>query len=120
VVSFPQVYLPKPGMHLFSPRTCYMLSLSNSSWFPSIHMLPICIQKLSSYLHSVYQNDWSGLKVDYIHQCGELNYKYRVILSLEAPNYWRNALKCAWMWKETIFNIYYEHALFCIVPGMCI
>jgi hypothetical protein len=22
---------------------------------------------------------------------------YRMILSLEAPNYWRNAFKCAWM-----------------------
>ena len=22
-----------------------------------------------------YQNDWSGFKVDYIHKCGEQNYK---------------------------------------------
>jgi hypothetical protein len=46
--------------------------------------------------------------------------KYRVILSLETPNYWRNAFKCAWMWKETIFNIDYGQVLFSIVPDMCI
>ena len=53
---------------------------------------------------------------------------YRVILSLEAPNkfgkkfsrIWRNAFKCAWMWKETSFSIDYEQVLFCIFPGMCI
>jgi len=33
---------------------------------------------------------------------------------------WRNAFKCAWMWKETSFNFDYEQALFCIVPSMCI
>ena len=33
---------------------------------------------------------------------------------------WRNAFKCAWMWKETSFSIDYENALFCIVPGRCI
>jgi len=27
----------------------------------------------------------------------------------------RNAFKCAWMWKETSFNIDYEQVLFCIV-----
>jgi len=25
----------------------------------------------------VYQNDWSGLEVDYIHKYGEETYKYR-------------------------------------------
>ena len=62
---------------------------------------------------------------------------YRLILSLEAPNakrlkpststplerysrIWRNAFKCAWMWKETSFSIDYEQVLFCVVPGMCI
>ena len=33
---------------------------------------------------------------------------------------WRNAFKCAWMWKETSFSIDCEQVLFCIVPGMCI
>jgi len=33
---------------------------------------------------------------------------------------WRNAFKCAWMWKETGFSIDYEQVLFCIVPVMCI
>jgi len=33
---------------------------------------------------------------------------------------WRNAFKCAWMWKETSFSVDYERVLFCIVPGMCI
>ena len=33
---------------------------------------------------------------------------------------WRNAFKCAWMWKEISFSIDYEQDLFCIVPGMCI
>jgi len=33
---------------------------------------------------------------------------------------WRNAFKCAWMWKETSFSIDYEQVLFCIVPSMCI
>ena len=33
---------------------------------------------------------------------------------------WRNAFKCAWMSKETIFSIDYEQVLFCIFPGMCI
>ena len=33
---------------------------------------------------------------------------------------WRNAFKCAWMWKETSFSIDYEQVLFCIEPGMCI
>jgi len=33
---------------------------------------------------------------------------------------WRNAFKCAWMWKETTFSIDYEQVLFCIVPVMCI
>ena len=27
------------------------------------------------YLYRVYQNDWSGLEVDYIHKYGEQNYK---------------------------------------------
>jgi hypothetical protein len=45
---------------------------------------------------------------------------YRVILLLEAPDYLRNAFKCAWMCKETIFSISYEQVLVCIVPGMCI
>jgi len=31
---------------------------------------------------------------------------------------WRNAFKCAWMWKETSFSIDYEQVLFRIVPGM--
>jgi hypothetical protein len=44
----------------------------------------------------------------------------RMIISLETPNYWRNAFKCACMWKETIFSIDYEQVLFCIVPGRCI
>jgi len=33
---------------------------------------------------------------------------------------WRNAFKCAWMWKETSFSIDCDQVLFCIVPGMCI
>ena len=33
---------------------------------------------------------------------------------------WRNAFKCAWMWKQTSFSIDYEQVLFCIVPGMYI
>ena len=33
---------------------------------------------------------------------------------------WRNAFKCAWMWKETSFSIDCEQVLFCILPGMCI
>ena len=33
---------------------------------------------------------------------------------------WRNAFKCAWMWKETSFSIDYEQVLFSIVPGICI
>jgi len=33
---------------------------------------------------------------------------------------WRNAFKCAWMWKETSFSVDYEQVLFCIVPGKCI
>ena len=33
---------------------------------------------------------------------------------------WRNAFKCAWMWKEISLSIDYEQVLFCIVPGMCI
>ena len=33
---------------------------------------------------------------------------------------WRNAFKCAWIWKETSFNIDFEQVLFCIIPGMCI
>ena len=28
-------------------------------------------------LYSLYQNDWSGLEVDYIHNYGEQNYKYK-------------------------------------------
>ena len=27
-------------------------------------------------LYRVYQNDWSGFEVDYIHKYGEQNYKY--------------------------------------------
>jgi len=27
-------------------------------------------------VYSVYQNDWSGFEVDYIHKYGEQNYKY--------------------------------------------
>jgi len=27
-------------------------------------------------IHRVYQNDWSGLEVDYIHRYGEETYKY--------------------------------------------
>ena len=27
-------------------------------------------------LYRVYQNDWSGLEIDYIHKYGEQNYKY--------------------------------------------
>ena len=26
--------------------------------------------------YRVYQYDWSGFEVDYIHKCGEQNYKY--------------------------------------------
>ena len=33
---------------------------------------------------------------------------------------WRNAFKCAWLWKETSFSIDNEQVLFCIVPGICI
>ena len=33
---------------------------------------------------------------------------------------WRNAFKCAWMWKEISFSIDYEQVLFFIFPGMCI
>ena len=29
--------------------------------------------------YRVYQNDWSGFEVDYIHKCGEQNYKYQQI-----------------------------------------
>jgi hypothetical protein len=32
--------------------------------------------EVSMAIYSVYQNDWSGLEVDYIHKCGEQNYKY--------------------------------------------
>jgi len=28
------------------------------------------------YEYRVYQNDWSGFEVDYIHKYGEQNYKY--------------------------------------------
>jgi len=28
------------------------------------------------YVYRVYQNDWSGFEVDYIHKYGEQNYKY--------------------------------------------
>ena len=28
------------------------------------------------YIYRVYQNDWSGFEVDYIHKYGEQNYKY--------------------------------------------
>jgi len=27
-------------------------------------------------IYRVYQNDWSGFEVDYIHKYGEQNYKY--------------------------------------------
>jgi hypothetical protein len=27
-------------------------------------------------VYRVYQNDWSGFEVDYIHKYGEQNYKY--------------------------------------------
>ena len=29
-----------------------------------------------SMTYRVYQNDWSGFEVDYIHKYGEQNYKY--------------------------------------------
>jgi len=29
-----------------------------------------------NYIYRVYQNDWSGLEVDYIHTYGEKTYKY--------------------------------------------
>jgi len=28
------------------------------------------------YIYRVYQNDWRGFEVDYIHKYGEQNYKY--------------------------------------------
>ena len=27
-------------------------------------------------IYRVYQNDWSGFEIDYIHKYGEQNYKY--------------------------------------------
>ena len=30
----------------------------------------------NSVIYRVYQNDWSGIEADYIHKCGEQNYKY--------------------------------------------
>jgi len=32
--------------------------------------------KNSHLIYRVYQNDWSGFEVDYIHKYGEQNYKY--------------------------------------------
>jgi len=33
-------------------------------------------QFLLIYVYRVYQNDWGGFEVDYIHKYGEQNYKY--------------------------------------------
>jgi len=35
-----------------------------------------CPFKLYIYIYRVFQNDWSGFEVDYIHKYGEQNYKY--------------------------------------------
>jgi len=48
---------------------------------------------------------------------------HQEIQNVNAEKYsriWRNAFKCAWMWKETSFSIDYEQVLFSIFPGMCI
>jgi hypothetical protein len=37
----------------------------------------IDIKSTLKYIYRVYQNDWSGLEVDYIHRYGEQNYKFQ-------------------------------------------
>jgi len=39
---------------------------------------PLNFKSVNGILYRVYQNDWSGFEVDYIHKYGEQNYKYRV------------------------------------------
>ena len=37
---------------------------------------PQSLKVLPGSKYRVYQNDWSGFEVDYIHKYGEQNYKY--------------------------------------------
>ena len=37
----------------------------------------VIITHTTQHIYRVYQNDWSGFEVDYIHKYGEQNYKYQ-------------------------------------------
>ena len=38
--------------------------------------MELCIHLFRTVIYRVYQNDWSGLEVDYIHKYGEQTNKY--------------------------------------------
>jgi hypothetical protein len=44
--------------------------------FVSYIAVSVARQKHTNTLYRVYQNDWSSMKVDYIHKYGEETYKY--------------------------------------------
>jgi hypothetical protein len=54
------------------------------------------------YLLFYFQYSVSALLPNVPQDTSSMFVSYRVVLSLEASNYWRNAFKCAWIWKETI------------------
>ena len=57
--------------YMFGPAVGPSSGRSLNRW--SVQLIMLSIYKI---LYRVYQNDWSGLEVDYIHKFGEETYKY--------------------------------------------
>jgi hypothetical protein len=102
----------KMGLRIMRPtprhRPCYR--------FYDVY-IPHTMFPRNDHSYDVLQNVRTGLRVTKPIPGHKL---YGLILSLEAPNYWKNALKCAWMWKETFSAPIMSRSCFCIVPRMCI
>ena len=67
------LFLPSPAPHFKTYIYNLPVVLIRRGFIPISRCLDV---EILSKPHSVFQNDWDGLEVDYIHKYGEQNYKY--------------------------------------------